>query len=146
MFRHKQSSIQQDLLDRRLFVSKLLVFYISPFKHNMLGIPAHKTPHRIQGRKCSSLVLEGPKPGLWTEVRPVQRHREWPPLPGRSSALVPARSGYPGPSQRAPQLSSGIFAILIFVAPIDPPPPQKIAIDRQRRKKTHLTSTDKKNN
>ena len=77
--------------------------------------------HRIQGRKCSSLVLEGPKPGLWTEVRPVQRHREWPPLPGRSSALVPARSGYPGPSQRAPQLSSGIFAILIFVAPIDPP-------------------------
>ena len=89
--------------------------------------------HRIQGRKCSSLVLEGPKPGLWTEVRPVQRHREWPPLPGRSSALVPARSGYPGPSQRAPQLSSGIFAILIFVAPIDPP--QKIAIDRQRRKR-----------
>ena len=40
MFRHKQSSIQQDLLDRRLFVSKLLVFYISPFKHNILGIPA----------------------------------------------------------------------------------------------------------
>ena len=98
------------------------------------GHPRPQNPHRIQGRKCSSLVLEGPKPGLWTEVRPDQRHREWPPLP--SSALVPARSGYPGPSQRAPQLSSEIFAILIFVAPIDHP--SKNAIDRQRRK-TKLT-------
>ena len=100
--------------------------------------------HRIQGRKCSSLVLEGPKPGLWTEVRPVQRHREWPPSLAGAVPWCPRAPATLGPPKGPLSFRRGFLLYSFLWPPLTPP--QKIAIDRQKRKKNSLDIDGQKNN